>query len=74
MEEVGKMNLTDRQEAINKAKDIYIKNLIKSYGSVKPSSDMKEQTFKLTIKEQTWMPEDMKNFGESIVKLTSGIK
>ncbi|EJE7234828.1 MULTISPECIES: DUF5105 domain-containing protein [Clostridium] len=74
VEEVKKMNLTDRQEAINKAKDIYIKNLIKSYENVKPSSDMKEKTFKLTIKEKTWMPEDMKNFGESIVKLTSGIK
>lgn len=74
VEQVKKMNITDRQEAINKAKDIYIKNLIKSYENVKPSSDMKEKTFKLTIKEKTWMPEDMKNFGESIVKLTSGIK
>ncbi|MCR1974843.1 DUF5105 domain-containing protein [Clostridium sporogenes] len=74
VEEVKKMNLTDRQEAINKATGIYIQNLIKSYENVKPSSDMKEKTFKLTIKEKTWMPEDMKNFGESIVKLTSGIK
>ncbi|NFL97274.1 DUF5105 domain-containing protein [Clostridium botulinum] len=74
VEEVKKMNLTDTQEALNKATDIYIKNLIKSYENVKPSSDMKEQTFKFIIKEKTWIAEDMKNFGEGIVKLTSGIK
>ncbi|ADF98159.1 putative lipoprotein [Clostridium botulinum F str. 230613] len=52
VEEVKKMNLTDRQEALNKATDIYIKNLIKSYENVKPSSDMKEQTFKFIIKRK----------------------
>ncbi|APF26255.1 DUF5105 domain-containing protein [Clostridium botulinum] len=74
VEQVKKMNITDRQEAINKATGIYIQNLIKSYENVKPSSDMKEQTFKFTIKEKTWIPEDMKSFGAGIVKLTSGIK
>ncbi|MCS4464509.1 hypothetical protein JTT01_11840 [Clostridium botulinum] len=53
------MNLTDRQEALNKATEYLYKNLI-NHMKCKPSSDMKEQTFKFIIKEKTWIAEDMK--------------
>ncbi|EJO5346339.1 DUF5105 domain-containing protein [Clostridium botulinum] len=73
-EEIKKSNITDRKKAIDKAIDIYVQNLIKEYKNLKPSSDMKEKTFKFVIKEKTWMPEDNSGFALNIGKMTIGLK
>ncbi|WP_315118395.1 DUF5105 domain-containing protein [uncultured Clostridium sp.] len=74
VQEVEKLNITNQEEILNKLTDVYIKNLIKEYNNVQPSSDLKEQTFKFDIKEKIWMPQDMDAFSKGIANLVLGIK
>lgn len=73
IEAVKKLGLTNEKDATDKLTEAYINNLIKEYKEAKPSTETKEKTFKFTIQEKVWMPENMSDFGTSISKLSIGM-
>ncbi|WMJ80716.1 DUF5105 domain-containing protein [Clostridium sp. MB40-C1] len=72
VKEVEKLKLTNRQEIISKILDIYVKNLKVEYQNVKPSTDVKEGTYKFIIKEKVWVPQDVKKFASEIGSFNAG--
>ncbi|MCY6369703.1 DUF5105 domain-containing protein [Clostridium ganghwense] len=73
VEQVKKLKLTNQQEAKTKVTDAYIKNLVEAFKNVKPSADTKEKTFKFTIQEKVWLPQNMIQFGSGIGGQVSGM-
>ncbi|MCY6960284.1 DUF5105 domain-containing protein [Clostridium brassicae] len=72
VKEVEKLKLTNRQEIVSKLLDVYVKNLKVEYQNVKPSTDVKEGTYKFIIKEKVWVPQDIKKFASDIGSFNAG--
>lgn len=77
IKEIESLNITDENQLLDKAEEIFIRNMINYVNNSKPSNDTKEFTFTFKKKQATengkavtvWAPEDENKFSDDIVSL-----
>lgn len=74
IETVKALKPTSQQEALTKATDEYVKNLIAAYKNAKVESDTKSKEFKFVIKDKVWIADNSLDFGMQVGKLASGLE
>ncbi|OPJ65073.1 DUF5105 domain-containing protein [Clostridium oryzae] len=62
----------DKNKIMKKFVNSYVKNLVSELKKAKPSSDMKEKTFKFVLKDNVWLPANESGYGSDIMKMVVG--